>query len=219
MKHSIMCAIGHIKYKLMLNANEKILSKYRHKRLNNKRVTIISNNCWAGYIYRIFNLQYQTPTIGLFIMPDDYIKFIKNLKHYLYNCNLTFIDPKKSKHYDALKNTEKYGEYPIGLLGDIEIYFMHYKTKEEATIKWQRRTKRINWKNIIIKFNDQNGCKQKHIDDFNKIKLYKKMICFTAKKIPGKYNIYMGEFKNDGYVVDDKYFIFQHLNIKKLIDS
>ncbi len=216
---SFLCLLGHIKYKLMLNINEKKISKIRNKSLKNKNFTIISNNCWGGYIYRLFNLPYQSPTIGLFIMPNDYLKFVNNLEYYLKECKLKFINPKDSHNYDELVSHACYGSYPVGLLDDVEILFMHYKTEAEALEKWNRRCERINWDNLIIKFNDQNGCTNEQIEKFNKINKYDKMICFIAKKIPGKYNIYMWEFKKDGYVVDDKYWLMQHLNLKKLIEK
>ena len=122
-------------------------------------------------------------------------------------------------NYKKLLGHEHFGEYPIGVLDDIEICFMHYKTEKEALEKWTRRCSRITWDNLIIKFCDQNGCTKKNIDDFNKIDKYEKMICFTAKKIPGRYNVHMWKFKKGGYVVDDKYFVFQHVNLKKLIDG
>ena len=59
-------------------------AKKRNKKLKNKNFTIISNNCWGGMIYESYNLRKDSPTIGLFIMPKDYIKFIKNLKKYFY---------------------------------------------------------------------------------------------------------------------------------------
>ena len=214
-----MCLLGHIKYNMFVKFDEKYISKIRNKRLKNKNFTIISNNCWGGGIYRKFGLKYQSPTIGLFIMPRDYLKFIKNLEYYINECELTFIEPKNSRNYEELKSYKSFGTYPIGKLDDVEICFLHYKTQEEAKEKWERRAKRINWDNLIIKFNDQNNCSEDMIKEFNKITKYKKMICFTAKKIEGKYNIYMWEFSKDGYVVDDKYWCSQHLNIKKLIEK
>jgi len=152
-------------------------------------------------------------------MPDDYLRFIDKLEYYINDCRLEFIKPKESKHYKELNSHNRFGQYPIGVLGDVEIFFVHYKNEEEAREKWERRAKRINWDNLIIKFNDQNGCTEQQLNDFNNCMKYKKMICFTAKKYPGKYNVHMWEFKKDGYVVDDKYYVFQHVNLKKLIDA
>lgn len=218
-KESLMCKIGHLKYKIVNNFDEKYISKIRNKNLKNKNFTIISNNCWGGWVYRRFGLAYLSPTIGLFIMPKDYLKFINNLKYYLFECDLSFIDPQCSRYKDTLQKNPLFGKYPIGKLDDIEICFLHYKDEKEAKEKWNRRTSRVNLDNLIIKFCDQNGCTNHDIEEFNKIDKFKKMLCFTSKKIPGKYNIYMWEFKKDGYVIDDKYWCPQHINLKKIIES
>lgn len=217
--NSLMSNLGYLKYKLFIKINEKYLSKVRNKRLKTKDFTIISNNCWGAWVYRNYNLPYLSPTIGLFIMPKDYLRFINNLEYYLKKCKLKFIDFKSSKYYDYFNSQDKLINYPIGLLDDIEIFFVHYKSREEAKEKWERRVKRVNWNNLIIKFNDQNGCGEKEIIEFNKINKYKKMLCFTSKKIKGKYNIYMWEFKKDGFVIDDKYWCREHLNLNKLIEK
>ena len=60
----------------------KFANKRRNK-INNDNFTIISNNCWGGMIYESYNLQKQSPTIGLFFKSSDYIKFISNLEYYL----------------------------------------------------------------------------------------------------------------------------------------
>ena len=218
-KESLMCLIGHTKYRMFQKLNEKVLSKVRYKFLKRKSFTIISNNCWGAWVYRLFNLPYMSPTVGLFIMPDDYLKLINRLEYYLKECKMKFIEPKDSKRYEELKTHKGFGTYPIGVLDDVEIMFMHYKSEAEVVEKWNRRLKRVDWDNLIIKFNDQNGCTEKQIEEFNKIDKYQKMICFTANKIPGRYNIYMWEFKKDGFVVDDKYWCKEHLNLKKLIEK
>ena len=41
-------------------------------------------------------------------------------------------------------------ECPTGLLGDIKINFMHYKSFEEGVMKWEQRKKRINWDNLFL---------------------------------------------------------------------
>jgi len=47
--------------------------------------------------------------------------------------------------------------YPLGILGDdVEVHFLHYATWEEALEKWGRRTARIRWDRLFIKFGDQN---------------------------------------------------------------
>ena len=60
--------------------SEKYISRFRRKKILNIDFSIISNNCWAGWVYRRYGIEYRTPTVGLFIMPSDYIIFLKNLQ-------------------------------------------------------------------------------------------------------------------------------------------
>lgn len=48
----------------------------RRMKLNRADFTVISNNCWAGSVYRYFGLPYLSPTAGLYFFASDYIKFI-----------------------------------------------------------------------------------------------------------------------------------------------
>lgn len=162
-------------FKLRVNRVLRVkLSKYR--KINKNDFTIISNNCWAGMIYESYNLPKESPTVGLFFMASDYIKFVKNIKYYC-SQELKFIDYKKSKYYQKDKDVS----YPVALLGDIELFFVHYHSKEEAKEKWNRRIKRMNYENIIFKFNDQNGCTLKDVQDFLDLP-YKNKLFFTVRK-------------------------------------
>lgn len=152
-----------------------IRNKYYRKMLKNRNFTIISNNCWGGFIYQIFKLPYSTPTIGLFLFAEDYVEFCRNIKYYL-SKQIIFIEKDKSKYNNyILKN------YPIGKIDNIEIHFMHYKSKEEAIEKWEKRKKRINWDNIIFKFSQKDLCSRNDIIDFMNLE-YKNKICFTYEK-------------------------------------
>ena len=55
----------------------------RKNKLNSIDFSIISNNCFAGIVYQHFNLQYNTPTVGLYFYPDEYIKFCKKFDYYI----------------------------------------------------------------------------------------------------------------------------------------
>ena len=153
---------------------------YRRKSLKNTDFTIISNNCWGGMIYESYNLPKQSPTIGMFFMAEDYIKFLVDLKGYV-NGKLTFIHPEQSRWKNApqVVADKKFGTYPVGVLSngksEIEVFFLHYKSEQEARAKWERRVQRINWDNLLIKFNDQNGCKQKNVEDFMNLKYKNKL--------------------------------------------
>lgn len=75
-------------------------AKKRRKLLKNTKFTIISNNCWGGMIYESYNLQKQSPTVGLYFMSNDYIKFVSDLRGYLKK-DLHFISASDSKWKDS----------------------------------------------------------------------------------------------------------------------
>lgn len=100
---------------------------------------------------------YNSPTVGLIIFPEDYLKFCAELKRYL-DMNLTFIELKNSKKTEKFQiQSHGLGDFPVGVLGDIEIYFMHYRSKKEAYEEWNCRKDRINWNKMLIKLSERDG--------------------------------------------------------------
>lgn len=178
----------------------KISAPLRKKFINNDNFTIISNNCWGGFIYQSYQLKYCSPTIGTFFMASDYILYLENFQECLTK-KITFIEPMNSKYCEELRSNKKFGSYPIGVIEldsgeSIEIHFMHYSNSQDALNKWQDRTKRINFDKIIFKFNDQNGCTMDDIKRFEKLPFENKVFFGCKKysrdtiyiKVPKKYN-------------------------------
>ena len=129
-------------YRRVNSLFDKNLVGLRKTRINNRDFSIICNNCWAGYVYRRYGLPYLTPTVGLYFFADDYIKLCSDLKGYM-TTPLEFIPYTESKYREIIEKRHQ-TEVPIARLGDIEVVFLHYKTKEEAEEKWKRRAERIN---------------------------------------------------------------------------
>jgi uncharacterized protein (DUF1919 family) len=126
-------------------------SAQERQKLNNTDFSIISNNCLGGAIYQRFGLQYTSPTIGAFFTTDDYLKFLRNLQHYLAQ-PLRFI--KVSTHAEVNELRAKTKLYPIGLIDDVEVNFLHYRSEEEAELKWTRRITRVNLDNLFVVYCD-----------------------------------------------------------------
>lgn len=142
-----------------------LTKKLRRKQLTAASFTIISNNCWGGMVYESYGLRKETPTVGMFIMPADYIKFVRDLPHYLAQ-ELTFVDPDNSKWRATLSGESNWGTYLIGTLDDIELHMLHYHDEATARRKWNDRVKRVNYDRILYKFNDQNGCTPADMKEF-----------------------------------------------------
>lgn len=130
---------------------------YRKRRkLKIRNFTIIANNCWAGSaVYVPFGLKVNTPTYDLAIMDEHYIKFLEKFDYYL-SQDLQFINPEEGEHYELRKKYFKEGkEYPVGRLDDIEVWFFHYKNKNEAAKLWNKRKKKINRDKLLVKWSER----------------------------------------------------------------
>lgn len=184
--------------------------------LRNKNFSIISNNCWGGRIYQRYGLQYTSPTVGLLFFADEYIRFLSDIKYYL-SLDLEFIPKTKSRYYQFYSDKNKY--YPIGVLDDVEIVFLHYKSEDEAREKWNRRKQRINWDNLIVKFNDQNRATQEHIVAFDNLP-YKNKLCFVAHKVEGtSCTIHFSEYENEECIKNDIESYQRYINIDKYLND
>jgi len=178
-----------------------IQQKKLQSKLKSKDFSIISNNCWGSFIYQRYGLQYTSPTAGLYILGHDFVKFAGNLQHYL-SLQLEFIPWECSTHYEAIKDDEP---YPVAKLGDIEIYFMHYHSEEDAAIKWYRRAKRVNMNHILYKLSEREGCSRMDIEDFMALPLEHK-ICMAYDDVPGAIHIPELEgFSGDEMDIVDSY--------------
>ena len=195
----------------------KFGSSYRRKKLKIKNLTIISNNCWAGIVSQYLGIKYYTPTIGLYFFSEEYIKFLERFDYYIKQ-KLEIIDTKDSKYYDEMiKKNHK--NAIVGKLDDVEIVFLHMKTGKEAIEKWNKRVKRINRRNIIFKFCEQNECSSEHIKRFENLP-FKNKICFTTKDYPGYKSViwFKDQVKNEE-VVRDYYESHRYLNIIDYINN
>jgi len=195
---------------------ERILHKYHNnirkrkapilnKQLNNVDFTIISNNCWGGIVYEAYNLKKNSPTVGAYLFAKDYLKLVKNLEYY-FSLNIQMISSYES--INKKKIIENHNEdCPIGVLDDIEIVFVHYKTRELALEKWNRRIKRVNWNNLIFKFSYMNSCTEEQLEEFDSLDLPGKKIMFVNQPSHHyKCGVYYPGFENDSQIYNDTYY-------------
>ena len=140
--------------------HEIYLAQKRH-RLKNKAPSIISNNCVAGVIYHDLGLRFDSPTINLFFEAEDFVSFAENLEYYL---SL------------ELKEIPSDRPYPVGMLGDISLYFMHYVSFEDAKAKWEERAKRIHFDNLFFIMTEKEGCTPSVAERFDRLGFQNKVL-------------------------------------------
>lgn len=198
----------------------KILAPFRRMGLKNKNCTIISNNCWGGVLNRNFGLKYNSPTCGTFFFAKEYIKFCTDLPAHL-NAELKPLEVEDSAYREELMKRYN-GKVVLGKLLDAEIVLLHYPSFEEAKKKWDRRAVRVNYDNMIVKFNDQNMFEQSDFYAFDKLDLPNK-IFFTAnpqlKSEGGCTVCFFGKYAKDGYVKDDIKNYKKYFKVKKFLNS
>ena len=148
------------------------MDKEYQRKIKNKDCSIISMNCVGGGVSHELGLRFNSPTVNLWFTPKEFIKFLSQLEHYLYDCKIEMDD----------KNSEKYG-YPVGKLEDIHVYFTHYETFELAKQKWIERLKRLNMDNLYIIMVQKDGCTEQDICSFDSLK-FKHKVIFTVKEYP-----------------------------------
>lgn len=158
---------------------------------------------WLGL--QVFWIVLSVSNNWFVFLPKDYLKFVKNLKEYL-NKELIFIKPEDANQYEEVKPyVNKFGEYPIGRLGDIDIHFLHYSSKEEAYEKWNRRKQRIDYSRVIIKASTQNLWEDRFAEelemfDFPNKLLFsnKKYKCSSIKQVVFRRDCKSNETRNEG---------------------
>ncbi|WP_272690273.1 DUF1919 domain-containing protein [Providencia sp. PROV152] len=169
---------SYLRYKINKIAKRQTITDSLDKFfLKNKKIAIVSNNCWNIGVYKNLNLKFNTPFIGLAIYPKDFIKLISNLEYYLKN-------PLQAEHF--LHETEyvdnRGNSYPVAILHGVTIHFIHYKNALEAVEKWNRRCSRLldfiqnnSIDDVIFKCCDMDFKEQDNIIKFNELRFRRKI--------------------------------------------
>lgn len=148
---------------------EHLRSPIERKKLKNKEFTILSNNCLSGIISHDLGQRFDSPTVNLFIPPFYFVRFLENLEEYL-TLDLDFTD-------------QFHVPYPVAYLGDIPIFFIHYKTREDAKNKWEIRKGRIHRENLFVMMTDRYCCPYEVLRRFDALP-YQNKICLTKYDYP-----------------------------------
>lgn len=162
------------------------------KRLKRCSFSIISNTCLGTYLYRDFDIPYLSPTIGLYILPSDFVKFCSHLSFYL-----------------SLELEEVFSSFPfpIGKLGDIYIYFVHYSSFKEAKELWDLRKKSIDYEHLYFLMTDRVvfygddvcSCSVDVIEQFVRLASKNKLV-FTHRASSLPNTAYLIGYENDEVV-------------------
>lgn len=164
----------------------KIYNACIRLRLKNRDFSLIASNCNGGCILHDLGLPFNSPFVNLWLKPKDFIRFCARMDEYL-ALPLRFVP-------------EEGVSYPVGQLGDVRLYFQHFKSPEEAEAAWLRRAKRINRSNLFLLATDRDGWTE---DDFAAFEAlpYENKIVFCHREYP-KYHsaVYIPGFEDQNEV-------------------
>ena len=112
-------------------------------------------------MYYDLGLPFLSPTINLTIGMEDFVKMLENLEWYM------------EQEVVPLK-----GDFPcpVGMLGDVQINFIHYETFDQGVSKWEERKKRIRWDNLFIVGSEKEGCTYETVKRFDRLPYRNKVI-------------------------------------------
>ncbi len=160
----------------------------RYVNLIENPVTIISDDCWSGYVYNRLKLPFSTPFINIYIENEEYMKLIQNIDYYL-----------KSELTMVREGNLQEGIFPIAALGkgsnQVKMQLVHDATFAEGKENWDRRKERINLENIFVKMRFSISDKNKEIliEAFKSVP-WKKILFYN-----GDEDIY-GKFETDRFI-------------------
>lgn len=154
--------------KIIKNVELQLYRKRKRRRLKNSDFTILASDCNGTFMYYDLGLPFLSPTINLTIGMEDFVKMLENLEWYM------------EQEVVPLK-----GDFscPAGLLGDVQINFIHYETFDQGVSKWEERKKRIRWDNLFIVGSEKEGCTYEVVKRFDRLP-YRNKVILTHREYP-----------------------------------
>ena len=153
------------------NARRRSLDERNRRRLKNHAPSVIANNCNGGVLCHDLGLRFNSPTVNLFIPFPDYVRFCKELRHYL------------SLPAEAMTEADLSSEYPTGYLEDLPLHFVHYSALEEAKDKWFERAARVDFGNLYFMLAQRDGCTSEDVRAFDALP-YGNKVAFVDRPMP-----------------------------------
>lgn len=115
--------------------------------LEKNDISILCNNCTAGFILHDLGLRFDSPTVNMFFHGLDFFDFIEHFEYYIAQPLVQIPNP----NYDPAAP-----DYPVAILSgggvfkDLELHFLHYHSFEEANEKWESRKARLHMDSLYV---------------------------------------------------------------------
>lgn len=116
----------------------------RYVSLLENPITLVSDDCWGGYLYHYLYLKFSSPFINISWKKEDFLKILNHFKYYMES---SLVMKQESNLIEC--------QWPVGIIGEgdmeIEVNFIHAINFAKAREEWDKRRKRINNNNILVK--------------------------------------------------------------------
>lgn len=171
---------------------------------------IVSNNCWGSCFYsQVWNMPYQTPFVGAYILPDEYVTLLENIQ-------CLWAKPATVSRVTKKNEQLTYPMIHISIPGTegVDVRFIHHghASNDSVLHKWNERLNRMPrdpscWH---FKFDDRDGCTQEHITRFLHLPFRKKILFVVEGKIPSETNdvVEIPSFGQDTVMQGDHLWIY-----------
>ena len=124
--------------------------KIQLRQINERQISLVSNNCVAGILYDIAGLQKRSPTAGIYFAGPAYARFLNDLGGGHLE-RWAKIEPTRL----VFKEEQSCWTLPVD--GGGELVFLHYASREDAIAKWERRIVRMRGRTLFVISSIQNG--------------------------------------------------------------
>lgn len=139
------------------------------RRYKGGAVSILSNNCVGALMCHDVGIQFNTPTVNLWMTCDDFLDYIENIQEF------------NKVHVSEVKNAAS--ESPVGILGGrVTINFTHYRDFNQARDAWNRRKARVDMNNLFVVMSDNSDISDASIERFKKLPYRKIMFVNSMRK-------------------------------------
>lgn len=177
----------------------QLLARRLRQHFAQRDFSFISSNCLGGRFSQLLDVQYRSPTVGLYFYPGDFLNFVSDLPRNL------------QADVDADEPSSAQQGYPVGVVNACKIHFMHYASFAAAKQKWNERKSRVDLAKAIFIFTDRDGATYQDLLAFDELPFERKML-FVHRPYPElRSAIYIKGFERAGQV-GELYSLSHYLN-------
>lgn len=132
--------------------------------LQGQEFSFITQNCVGIRFSQWAKDEYRSPTVNLWFKPGGFLDFVEQLPEYL------AMDVVEDPDESASRG------FPVGRVGEVEVYFTHYPSFADARSQWHRRAARVRLDRVIVIMQERDGFDLSHLHRFEQLNWPRKLL-------------------------------------------